>query len=101
VGSVVGVAPGVRVGCALFSMEADIKMLIVFTVSVSGGCDCLPEVLLGFVVGFVMVRVSSHLANWVLSSSNCARRIHSCTRVASYLSLFHVCWGDCLLLRFL
>jgi len=48
VGSVAGVASGVRVG---FSLEADIKVLFVFMVGASGGCNWLPEVV-GFCGGF-------------------------------------------------
>jgi len=99
VGSVPGVAPGVRARCSLFCGKADIRMLVMFKVGVSSGCNRLPEVFLGFMMDVVTVRVSSHRANWVLSSSNCARRIYSCARVVLYLPSVRVCWGDCLLLR--
>jgi len=91
VGSVAGVAPGVSSGFLLFSVGSESKMLIIVTVGASSGCNWLPGVLLGFVVDFGMVRVSSHRANWVLSSSNFARRIHNCARVALYLLSGHVC----------
>ena len=90
-GLVAGVASGVRSGFLLFSVGSKSKMLIVVTVGVSSGCNWLPGVLLGFVLDFGMVRVSSHRANWVLSSSNFTRRIHNCTRVVLYLLSGRIC----------
>jgi len=59
----------------------------------------VPEGLLSVVVGFGMVRVSRSRANWVLISSNCARRIHMFARVSSGFLSVGVMLGNWATLR--
>jgi len=60
-------------------------MLSILALIASGLFDCLHKRLLSGALDFGTVRVSRMRANWILISSNCARRLHSCARIASDL----------------
>ena len=77
------VALGGVAGFVACGVGGNMRMVSMFSVGTSGVFGWVPKGLLGVVLNCWTMRISRNWANMVLISSNCARRCHSCARVAS------------------